>query len=726
MPENENNWDTPTNRASGLAQGSAMDADGDRDWLQIARQSHTASTDFMNGDLRIEWENSLRMFNNQHPAGSKYSSEAYKHRSKIFRPKTRSAVRRDEAAAAAAFFSTADLVNITAENENDPAQMANALIVGELLQYRLSRTIPWFQTVIGARQDTDVMGLCVSKQYWAYEEKVVGETYEPEIDPMTGQPMLDEYGQPRLISVPLTETVRDEPCCELREPENIRMHPGADWIDPVNTSPYLIDMVPMFVTDVKTQMSRPASKTGQPPWRELTDAAIWSAVTDEYNSARQAREGSRRDSKETASGNRDHEMTWVHHNFVRIDGEDWYYLTLGTHHLLTEPVPAEEAFPYAPRPYVIGYGTIEAHKAYPSGKVHLTEQLQREVNDVTNQRMDNVKLAMNGKNIVKRGARVDLKALRRSVPSQTILADNPETDIVFDRPPDVTGSSYQEQDRLSIEFDELAGNFSQSSVATSRNLNETVGGMNLLANSANTIGDYDLRVFTETWVTPVLRQIVKMEQMYETDTTILALAAERGQVFQRFGIDRINDQLLMQEVTVSVNVGIGATDPTGRVNRFMTGLGAISQVLGAETARTLKREEVVAEVFGALGYQDGSRFFEFGENPEVERLMQVIQELQQQLEGKQMELQAKAQIEQQKGQAKKEDRRMASAASLAEEVLRQDGVVNLERIRQAGEGGRMIMQALDRQREQRFGAGQAMSMEHFKANNAQRQQQRPN
>ncbi|MCH8991441.1 MAG: outer membrane protein assembly factor BamA, partial [Acidobacteria bacterium] len=42
------------------------------------------------------------------------------------------------------------------------------------------------------------------------------------------------------------------------------------------------------------------------------------------------------------------------------------------------------------------YGIIEAHKSYPSGKVHLTEQLQREINDITNQRLDNVKLAILG------------------------------------------------------------------------------------------------------------------------------------------------------------------------------------------------------------------------------------------------------------------------------------------------------------------------------------------
>jgi len=52
---------------------------------------------------------------------------------------------------------------------------------------------------------------------------------------------------------------------------------------------------------------------------------------------------------------------------------------------------------------------------------------------------------------------------------------------------DVTVRSQAEQDRLNLDFDDVAGAFSGSSVQSNRNLNETVGGMNILTASANKV-----------------------------------------------------------------------------------------------------------------------------------------------------------------------------------------------------------------------------------------------
>jgi hypothetical protein len=92
---------------------------------------------------------------------------------------------------------------------------------------------------------------------------------------------------------------------------------------------------------------------------------------------------------------------------------------------------------------------------------------------------------------------------------------------------DVTASSYQEQDRLNVDFDELTGNFSSSSVMTNRKLNETVGGMQPAVWWANQLTEYLIRTLVETWVEPVLRQLVKLEQAYETDMTVLGWLARR-------------------------------------------------------------------------------------------------------------------------------------------------------------------------------------------------------
>src|ERR1700676_1531902 len=136
------------------------------DAQRIGREVWDSSTNWLNSGRRARWNDSLRAFQSLHSSGSKYLSGDYRYRSTLFRPKTRAMVRRDEAATASAFFSNEDVVSITAADDDDPMQQASAEILKALLQYRLSdgddaNVIPWFMTVVGARQDTEVMGICV-------------------------------------------------------------------------------------------------------------------------------------------------------------------------------------------------------------------------------------------------------------------------------------------------------------------------------------------------------------------------------------------------------------------------------------------------------------------------------------------------------------------------------------------------------------------------------------
>jgi len=215
---------------------------------------------------------------------------------------------------------------------------------------------------------------------------------------------------------------------------------------------------------------------------------------------------------------------------------------------------------------------------------------------------------------------------------------------------DVTASSYQEQDRLNLDFDEIVGNFSPGSIQSNRKLNETVGGIAMLRGNVNNLTEYSLRTFAETWAEPVLKQVVKLEQKYETDETILALAAQKAQIYQKYGIDTITDDLLNQSLTTSVTVGMGATDPIMRLQNFVFGLKIILEVITTTPPGTLDIMEVAKEVFGYLGFKDGTRFFvqQMGQDPVkmqmgmiIQQLQMVIQNLQAQLESKQMDNETK-------------------------------------------------------------------------------------
>jgi hypothetical protein len=605
-----------------------------RDWLQLAKDAYSSSTSYVDSNYRKKWEDSINMFQSRHPSDSKYNADAYKHRSKLFRPKSRSMVRKHEAAAAAAFFSNVDVISTDAIDQGNKEQVASAAFWKEILNYRLTKTIPWFQTIVGGVQDAMTIGVVCSYQYWKFseEESTEYQTVVNEYGPVIG-----EDGQPQLEKMP-GKVLEDEPCIELIPIENIRIDPGSNWINPIKSSPYVIRMIPMYVTDIKSMMDKVDSKTSQPKWKKLTDGQIRSAMKSTFDSTRQVREGNRQDSKDQNNAPlTEFEIVWVHENFIRIDGKETVYYTLGTEFMLTDPKPLKEVYFHGERPIVLGCAVIETHKIMPESPVAMGENLQREANEIVNQRIDNVKLVLNKRYIAKRGAQVDLKSLVRNVPGSITLANDVNADVREIEFNDVTSSSYAEQDRINVDYDELTGNFSQGSVMTNRKMGETVGGMAMISGSANQLTEYTIRTITETWIERVLSQLVKLEQAYETDETIMALAADRAKLVQKFGIDQVTDSLLSHELTLTVNVGMGATDPNMKLGKFLGAVKAYGDVAALQVP-DMDMAEIGTEIFGLAGYRDGRRFLtqqEEGQQMQakMQQVMQQAQEMVQQAMG---------------------------------------------------------------------------------------------
>lgn len=604
------------------------------DWLGLARDAYESSTSYFDSAYRKSFEDSVAHFQSRHAPDSKYHSDLYKHRSKIFRPKTRSMVRKAEAAAAAAFFSNVDVVAVEPMNDQDAAQKVSAELMQELVNFRLTdpKSIKWFITAIGAVQESKVFGIVCSYQYWMYKAETVE---QPMVDQM-GQPVVDEMGQPIMQQV--QKVIEDRPCIDLVPLENIRFDAGSNWTDVVNTSPYFIRKIPMYTQDVRAMMQQPNQKTGAPAWKMLDDAQIRTAMT-EYDTLRTSRENQKPDPYAEEKPIGDYEIVWVHENFMRKDGKEWHYFTLGTSEMLTDAVPLEEVYFHGIRPFVIGTSSLEVHRPVPASDVEMGGGLQRELNENANARLDNVKLVLNKRWLVKRNTNVDLQSLMRNVPGAVTLTD----DIAAVQEvnwPDVTGSSYQEQDRLNLDFDDLLGNFSQSSVMSNRQLNETVGGMQMLGSGANQIQEYSLRTLVETWMEPVLYQLVKLEQAYETDMAILAIAGQKAQLAQKYGVDQVTDQMLDQQMTVRVNVGMGATNPQQKLQKMAMAMdmyGKFSMIPGVDP------DELKKTIFGYAGIRSAMSAFkpkeQAGPPPEVQQAMQQIQQAQQAITQKAQELQ---------------------------------------------------------------------------------------
>jgi hypothetical protein len=601
----------------GVEAGDDGETGEEDSWLKLSREAYYSSTSYVDSNYRKKWEDSIRAFNNMHSLDSKYLNPAYAKRSNIFKPKVRGAIRKSEAAASAAFFSNMDIVSTEATNMADAKQRASAEVMKQLLQYRLTKSIPWFQTVIGGYQDSQTQGVVAAHVYWEYEE---GKTDKPVVD---------------LIPV-----------------ENLRVDPGANWVDPINTSPYVIHLLPMYIGDVKEMMQKVDPKTGAPKWKTVGTGTLRMAIQEKADSTRLARNKDREDPLDPDSRSiSDYEVIWVQRHIHRKDGQDYLWYTLSDVAMLSDPIPLEEAFFHGLRPYVLGCCILETHKIFPSSTPELAKGLIEETNAIANSRLDNIYLVLNKKWFVRRGKNVDIPALMRNVPGGAVMMDNvgTEGDVQEVNWPDVTSSSAEEQNRLNADFADLMGDFSPAQSRLARNSKEPAKIMQAEAVAANPLVEYQLKTYVVTFVEPVLRQLAKLEQHYETDQVILTLAGKKAQVFERYGITEVNDQLLNEDLTINVNIGMGATDPAQKLQRVLQAFMGLGQI-NAAGIPGLNISEAAKEVMGLAGYQDGMRFFA-SEDPEKDQLKQklqqagqIIQELGRRVEDKEKEIRAQVHI----------------------------------------------------------------------------------
>lgn len=671
-------------------ESEGFDESGDP-WMQRARDAYFSSTSYVDSNYRKKWEDSIRAFNNQHPQDSKYNSPAYDKRSKVYRPKARSVIRKTEAAGATAFFSNQDVVSIEATNQGKKEELASAEVMKELLQYRLTKSIPWFMFVLGGLQDAQTTGAACAYIYWDYKEAKGKRGEDRQADNTSSeypaQPGLSTEGavvessdiahserasQGNISNLSKQKPLSDKPCVELIPIENLRIDPAASWIDPVNTSPYIIHLMPMYVGDVREKMD-----AGD--WNYYDDEIIKQAIQDKSDSTNAARQGDQRQSpyQNSEMPVSDYQIVWVHRHIHRKGGQDYIFYTLSDVCMLTDPIPLEEEFFHGMRPFVIGKCILETHKVLSSSVPELTSGISQEINEIANQRIDNVKFVLNKKWFIKRSGQVDVSGLMRNVPGGAVMMNDPEKDVREINFPDVTSSSFQEQNNLNADFDELAGNFSSGSVTTNKTAMESpMRTMSMLNQGANAVVEYTLRTYVETFLLPVLGQLVRLEQIYETDDVILALAADKAQLFQKYGMNEVTDSLLNKDLTIKVNVGMGATDPQMKLQKFIAGVTAFTAIL-KEPVPGLNKQEVGKEIFGHLGYQDGKRFM-MQDDPEKAQMQMMMQQAGAQLMQLQKELKDKQtdqMLEHKKMQLDYDAKLKKLQEDYAKEVLKQHGKV---------------------------------------------------
>lgn len=686
--------------------------------MQLVRSAFNQGKSYQEQVLQPRWLSAYNSFNNKHSSDSKYTSSRFRGRSRLFRPKTRATARKKQAEAAAALFSTQDAVIVKATDESNEQQAAGAELISALLRFRLDRSnenhgIPWFMTSMGAHLSALQTGVCISKQYWEYrkepdgfDEVPIHMQVPPQLQPMLGAATIQTGTEQR----PRFKTVRDRPRIDLIPPEDVIRDPSASWENQAQDSAYLILRFPMTVEAARTFLKNANDKSAM-QFYDIDDkdlAAASGGAADPNNAAniRRAREQNGTDRLTDYAVDSAYRQVWLHENFFRIEGNDYVFWTLGIDRMISDAVPVEEAYPEqgGARPICVGVGALEPFKIDPMSPVESWQELQREMNDLVNLRLDTLKQTIAPLAKVKRGRSVDIRAIQNRSPDSVVYMQD-MNDVEFDRPGAVAGEAYIEMEKLNADFDDQAGNFSTGTVQTNRQLGETVGGMRMMQSNASALGEFDLRVWIETWVEPVLRQLVKLEQYYESDDNVLAISAKRAKLMPRFGISQITDDMLNSQVAVSVDVGLGSSDPMMSLGKFQQATQIAMGVLGPTAQIRLKQDAVIDEVFGKAGYKDASsRFFNPADEQDqrIQQMQQALQDMQGQLQQAMQQLQDKEADR----KVKLETARLAAVSGLARQEMTQQHQASMSFQTSA-------MQAIADDADRQFQAGQAQQDQQF-------------
>lgn len=170
-----------------------------------------------------------------------------------------------------------------------------------------------------------------------------------------------------------------------------------------------------------------------------------------------------------------------------------------------------------------------------------------------------------------------------------------------------------------------------------------------MSGAANAVSEFDLRMWIETWVEPVLRHLTHLIRHYESDERILAVAGQNARVWTRYDYMPTLDDFEQAEVSLRVNAGIGALDPLQKLQKFRMAMEMLAPIMPQAQAKgiSVDVEAVIEEVMGAAGFRDGRRFFKFEEpqqqqpDPELLKAMEEMKLRREEMERQFQEAMAK-------------------------------------------------------------------------------------
>lgn len=173
---------------------------------------------------------------------------------------------------------------------------------------------------------------------------------------------------------------------------------------------------------------------------------------------------------------------------------------------------------------------------YGIGVVEPIEGLQHEINTKRNQRLDNVNLILNRMWLIQRGAIDDLRQLR-SRPGGVIIV-NDMNGIQPLPAPDVTSSSYMEEDKIKMDIQNTTGvsDYIRGVMSSER---QTATEVQIKSEQSASRFEFNFRLMAEMGLKRIARMVIQLDQQFIRKERVIRILGDQGPVFNRVTPEQI-------------------------------------------------------------------------------------------------------------------------------------------------------------------------------------------
>jgi hypothetical protein len=453
---------------------------------------------------------------------------------------------------------------------------------------------------------------------------------DPEIDPTTGQPMLDMDGNPLMtgggtqeMEVPVLDATGSPKTRDVRQPFTYYQGPVAEaldiedvWVSPEASSfddtRYVIHQVYRELEEIEQLVKDGTYKL--PEGRSIRDLWEW-----EDNPALQ------RQGELGESGQPD--MT---REPVRV-WECWtktgmVYTVLNERLIVRK---ARNPFAHGKVPFVRILDYFQEHEFYGTGELGPILGIQDAINSLWNSRIDNVRLVLQRVFAVNTDNLWDLRDLRLQpggvIRMRSTQGINPQ-DLLYPIDfPDITGSAYEEVNELIGLVERVLSNSGYQSGVDSATMNDTATGVALITEQGNTRHATKVRMAELTGLVPLTRMFGSLLQQYAPESLLVrreggsqtAGAEEQGEMGEggpdiegqqsEFGWDELTAAELQGNLDYDLEAGAQAQTDSVRKELDMTLWNLLHGATDAAGVPLVDERELLRDFLRSWGKKDTSR-----------------------------------------------------------------------------------------------------------------------